>query len=162
MKFNIRPIAPSDCSPVTKLIQELAEFEKLSHLLETNAERLHEALFGHAQFLYGLVGTVEENVVGYALYFRSYSTFIGKPGFYLEDLYVQPQFRGIGIGKSLLKSIANQALQLDYRRFEWTVLDWNQPAIEFYQSIGARALDEWKLYRLDKEKLEKFGAAGGT
>jgi GNAT superfamily N-acetyltransferase len=156
MKFNIRPIAANDCSPVTALIQELAEFEKLSHLIETTPDRLHEAVFGEDHFLYGLVATIEEKVVAYALYFRSYSTFIGKPGFYLEDLYVQPQFRGMGIGKNMLKTIAKQAVEKGYRRFEWTVLDWNQPAIDFYESIGARGLKEWILYRMDGENLKRF------
>jgi GNAT superfamily N-acetyltransferase len=156
VNYTIRPIAPSDCFATTELIRELAEFEKLGHLVESQPELLQNALFGKEAFLFGLVATIDEKVVAYALYFRSYSTFIGKPGFYLEDLYVQPQYRGIGIGKSMLQTIARQAVELGYRRFEWTVLDWNKPAIDFYESIGARGLKEWILYRMDGEHLQNF------
>jgi len=135
MSFLIRPIELSDCDSVTELIKELADFEKLTHLLETTTERLNDVLFGSDPFLFGLVATINEKIVAYALYFRSYSTFIGKPGFYLEDLYVQPQYRGGGIGKSMLQTIARQAIELGYRRFEWTVLDWNKPAIDFMNQL---------------------------
>jgi GNAT superfamily N-acetyltransferase len=149
----IRPATPADVPRIYDLLRELAEYERLSHAVEATAESLHAALFGRHPAGEALIAEVEGQTVGYALYFTTFSTFVGRPGMYLEDLYVQPHARGRGIGRQLLAKLAELAVERGYGRLEWAVLDWNQPSIEFYKRLGARAMSEWTVYRLSGADL---------
>ncbi len=149
----IRKAEPGDIPVIINLIKELAEFEKLSHLVTDSEEGLRESLFGKEKFVEVYLAEYDGNIAGQALFFKNYSTFLGKPGIYLEDLYVKPEFRGKGIGKELLLKVISIAKERNYGRVEWSVLDWNKPAIDFYNSIGAVMLDEWKIFRLTSDKF---------
>lgn len=149
----IRKAEPGDIPVILSLIKELAEFEKLSHLVTDSEEGLRESLFGKEKFVEVYLAEYDGNIAGQALFFKNYSTFLGKPGIYLEDLYVKPEFRGKGIGKELLLKVISIAKERNYGRVEWSVLDWNKPAIDFYNSIGAVMLDEWKIFRLTSDKF---------
>lgn len=151
--LKIRFADESDTSKIFSLIKELAEYEKLSHLVTTSEEELKITLFGNEKFVEILVAEYDLKIVGQALFFKNFSTFLGKPGIYLEDLYVKPDFRGKGIGKALLEKVISIAKERNYGRVEWSVLDWNKPAIEFYKNIGAELLDDWKIFRLTAEKF---------
>ncbi len=151
--LRIRKAEPSDITVILSLIKELAEFEKLSHLVTDSEEGLRASLFGKEKFVEVYLAEYDGNIAGQALFFKNYSTFLGKPGIYLEDLYVKPEFRGKGIGKALLMKVINIAKERNYGRVEWSVLDWNKPAIDFYSSIGAVMLDEWKIFRLTSDKF---------
>lgn len=158
---SIRSATAADVPLILSLIQSLAEYEKLSHEVKATEERLLATLFpatGNpaAECLITHVGEV---AAGFALYFTNYSTFLAKPGLYLEDLFVKPEFRGRGVGKSLLAHLAALANRRGYGRMEWTVLDWNQPAIEFYESFGARRLREWEICRLTGPALAQYRQA---
>jgi GNAT superfamily N-acetyltransferase len=144
---------------LVELIGELAEYERARDEVEIDDVMLERALFGPEPSVFARVATVDDLVVGMALYYRSFSTWTGRPGIYLEDLYVRPAHRGLGIGRALLASLARLALDEDCRRLEWSVLDWNQPAIAFYQSIGAVATDEWTRYRLAGLALREFASS---
>jgi len=157
----IRPAAPQDVGAIIDLIRELAEFEKLSHLVEVTPATLDEHMFGARPVIEGLVGEVAGDVVAYALYFTNFSTFLGKPGLYLEDLYVRPAQRGLGIGRQLLVRLAEQANARGYGRFEWSVLDWNETAIGFYEKLGAMVLPDWRICRLTGEALQRYAADRG-
>ena len=148
------------CRTSTRLLKELAEYERLSHAVEATAESLHDALFGRHPAAEALIADVDGQTVGYALYFTTFSTFVGRPGMYLEDLYVQPHARGRGIGRQLLAQLAKLAVERCYGRLEWAVLDWNQPSIEFYKRLGARAMSEWTVYRLSGTELAALAQAG--
>lgn len=147
-KIVIRKALPADVPAIISLIKELAEYERLSQEVEITELQLHNALFGSETFAEVLIAEFESEISGYALYFNNFSTFKGKPGIYLEDLFVKPDFRGKGIGKALFESIIKTAKEKNYGRVEWSVLKWNKPAIEFYESRGAAGLDDWKIYRL--------------
>ncbi|MFO7525218.1 MAG: GNAT family N-acetyltransferase [Ignavibacteriaceae bacterium] len=147
-KILIRKAIPSDVPAIIYLINELAEYEKLSQEVEITELQLHNALFGNETFTEVLIAEFESAISGYALFFKNFSTFKGKPGIYLEDLFVKPDFRGKGIGKALFESIIKTAKEKNYGRVEWSVLKWNQPAINFYEARGAAALDDWTIYRL--------------
>lgn len=147
-KIVIRKVLPTDIPAIIRLINELAEYEKLLHEVIITADNLHTALFGSEAFVDILVAEYILEIIGYALYFKNFSTFKGKPGIYLEDLFVKPEFRGKGFGKALFESIIKTAKEKNYGRVEWSVLNWNQPAIDFYKARGAVALDDWKTYRL--------------
>ncbi|MCZ7610451.1 MAG: GNAT family N-acetyltransferase [Ignavibacterium sp.] len=149
----IRFAEKSDTPIIFSLIKQLAEYEKLLDKVITTEERIKQSIFGNNQFIEVLIAEFEGKAVGYALFFKNYSTFLGKAGIYLEDLFVLPDYRGKGIGKSLLKKIISIAKQRDYGRVEWSVLDWNVSAIEIYKKIGAEPLDEWKIFRLTSDKL---------
>ncbi len=149
----IRFAEKSDTPIIFSLIKQLAEYEKLSDKVITTEERIKQSIFGNDQFIEVLIAEFEGKAVGYALFFKNYSTFLGKAGIYLEDLFVLPDYRGKGIGKSLLKKIISIAKQRDYGRVEWSVLDWNVSAIEIYKKIGAEPLDEWKIFRLTSDKF---------
>lgn len=149
----IRFAEKSDTPIIFSLIKQLAEYEKLSDKVITTEERIKQSIFGNNQFIEVLIAEFEGKAVGYALFFKNYSTFLGKAGIYLEDLFVLPDYRGKGIGKSLLKKIISIAKQRDYGRVEWSVLDWNVSAIEIYKKIGAEPLDEWKIFRLTSDKF---------
>jgi len=149
--MQIRPATPADVATVFELICALAEYEKLSHLVSGSAADLQQYLFGPEAVAVVLLAEVEEHPgspVGFALYFRSFSTFLTRPGIYLEDLFVRPEFRGRGIGKALLVRVAQEAVAKGYGRLEWMVLDWNDPAIEFYRRMGAKQHPEWILNRV--------------
>lgn len=144
----IRHASIDDVAVLIQFIQELAEYERLSHTLTVNADRLREHLFGDRPCIEALVAEVDGDPAGFALFYTSYSTFQCQPGIYLEDIFVRPAFRGRGLGRSLLLSVAKIAVERDCGRMEWSVLDWNEPAIGFYQSLGAVPLDDWTKYRL--------------
>lgn len=154
----IRPARPEDVPRVFEMILELSEYERLRHKVTGNAELLHQHLFGDPRYLEALVVEAEEGLVGYALFFTTYSTFLTRPGYWLEDLYVEPGHRGRGYGKKLLQEIARMAKEKGFGRVDWTVLDWNQPSIEFYESLGAGPLSDWHIYRLDGDALERFAS----
>lgn len=150
----IRPASPTDVPAILALIQELAEYEKLRHECVATEDQLAESLFCENAKVFSKVAEVDGTIVGFTLYFLNFSTFLGKHGIYLEDLYVKPEFRGSGIGKALLLDLAKECERNGYGRFEWSVLDWNEPSIGFYKSLGAVPMDEWTVYRLTGEKLE--------
>ena len=154
----IRLATAADVPAIVQLIRALSEYEKLSHQVVVDEARLREHLFGARPYAEVLLAEDEGRVVGYALFFHSYSTFLGRPSLYLEDLFVLPELRGRGHGKALLSRLARIAVDRDCGRFEWMVLDWNTPAIQFYESLGASLVPEWKLCRMTGEALEQFAA----
>lgn len=152
--MQIRPATIDDCALILKLICELAEFEQLLHEVQTTESDLREHLFGAAPRAEAVMVEADQQVAGFALYFHNFSTFVGKPGLYLEDLYIRPAFRGRGYGKRLMQYLARLALARDCGRFEWWVLDWNSPAIEFYRSLGAQPMSDWTVQRISGRALE--------
>jgi GNAT superfamily N-acetyltransferase len=156
--FLLRPAEPRDCGELDRLIRELAEYEKLAHMAVGNPETLHAALFGARPACEAVMAERHGRAVGFALYFTTFSTFLSKPGLYLEDLFVEPGHRGLGIGKALLRHLAALAVARDYGRFEWRVLDWNEPSIRFYESLGGKVLPEWQLVRMT---ATEFSALAG-
>jgi len=157
--FVIRPAEPGDAAAIWRFVQELAEYEKLSHVVEASAADLARDLFGPSPRVFCDLAEAEGEPVGFALWFYSYSTFKGRHGVYLEDLYVRPDARGRGAGKALLRSLARRCLAEGLGRLEWAVLDWNAPAIGFYDALGAQALDEWIVRRLTGEALARLAAS---
>ncbi|MBK7632716.1 MAG: GNAT family N-acetyltransferase [Ignavibacteriales bacterium] len=149
----IRFANKEDVPAIFSLIEELAEFEKLSNQIRTNEAELKQTLFGVERFVEILIAEFDGQIVGQALFFKNFSTFLGKPGIYLEDLYVKPKMRGKGVGKALLDKIISIAKERNYGRVEWSVLDWNESAINFYKKIGAVPMEEWKLFRLTSDKF---------
>ena len=152
-KIFIRSATENDIPVIFALIKELAEFEKLADQIKTSEGELRNTLFGKDRFVEILLAEYEQKVVGQALFFKNFSTFLGRPGIYLEDLYVKPDMRGKGIGKALLDKIISIAKERNYGRVEWSVLDWNEPAIDFYKKIGAKPLDDWTIFRLTADKF---------
>jgi GNAT superfamily N-acetyltransferase len=152
-RFLIRPAAPGDVDELLRLIRDLAEYEKLAHMAAGTPPMLHEALFGARPSCEAIVAELGGRSVGFALYFTTFSTFLCKPGVYLEDLFVEPAHRGAGIGKALLRSLAAIAIKRDCGRFEWRVLDWNEPSIRFYRSLGATLMPEWQLVRMTRPEI---------
>lgn len=152
-KIFVRSATENDVPIMFALIKELADYEKLSDQISTSEEQLKNTLFGVDSFVEVLIAEFEGKTVGYALFFKNFSTFLGKPGFYLEDLYVKPDIRGKGIGKALLDKIISLAKERNYGRVEWSVLDWNESAIDFYKKIGAKPLDNWTIFRLTSDKF---------
>lgn len=150
---TVRTAIIDDVPLLLALIRELAEFEKLSHEVVATEAQLRETLFGPRPAAEVLIGEVEGRPVGFALFFSSYSTFLAKPGLYLEDLYVQPAWRSRGLGRLLLGHMARIAIQRDYGRMEWSVLDWNEKAIRLYRSLGADPMSEWTVQRLSGKPL---------
>ena len=150
---TIRSAVESDVATIVGFIRELAEFEELTHEVVIEADDLSSALFAPNPVAEAVIVEIEGDAVGFALFFRSFSTFLGRPGLYLEDLYVKPRFRGRGVGKALLTYLARTATERGYGRIEWAVLDWNQRAIAFYERIGATPLAEWATYRLTGQAL---------
>jgi len=155
-RFLIRAAAPADVAELLRLIHALAVYEKLEHLAVGTPPQLHEALFGKRPVCEALVAEVEGRAVGFALYFATFSTFLCKPGLYLEDLFVEPAHRGCGIGKALLKRLAAITVERGGGRFEWRVLDWNEPSIRFYESMGATIMPEWQLVRMTRPEIESL------
>ena len=150
---TIRAAVPADVPAIVGLIRELAEFEHLSHLVKVTPQSLEPHLFGARPVAEALVVELDRQVVAFALFFTNFSTFLGQPGLYLEDLYVQPAHRRCGIGRALLRQLATLAVQRQYGRFEWSVLDWNQDAISFYTSMGATLMTDWRICRVAGESL---------
>ena len=162
MSITIRQATPDDATAIYDMIYELAVYEKAPEEVVTTAEEIRETLFGNGSKTEALICEVAGKAVGYAVFFTSYSTWLGRNGIYMEDLYVTPEFRGRGAGKALLRTIAQLAVKRECGRLEWSVLDWNQPAIDFYLSIGAVAQSEWVRYRLDGAALAAFAERGGN
>ena len=155
----IRPARPVDLPLIASLIRELAEYEHLSHEVRFDEAMLGEQLFGPRPYAEVLIGEVDGEAVGFALFFHSFSTFEGRPGIYLEDLFVRPAARGKGLGKALLVALARIAVERGCARLEWWVLDWNEPSIGFYKSLGARPMDEWTVMRVDGDALSELAGA---
>lgn len=152
----LRPATPADVPAIVGLIGELAAFEQLTHLLRVTPERLHPHLFGERPVAECLVGEVGGRVVAFALFFTNFSTFLAQPGLYLEDLYVQPAHRGSGLGQALLERLGRLAVERGCGRFEWSVLDWNENAIRFYQRMGATVMPDWRICRVSGDGLARF------
>ena len=154
----IRAAEPRDVGTILALMRELAEFEKLTHLFVATEDDLADALFGTRPAAEALVAERDGTLVGYELFFHNYSTFLGRRGLYLEDLYVQPSQRGTGLGTAMLRQLAALAVERRCARFEWSVLDWNQPAIDFYEKMGATVLPDWRIVRVTGDALNTLAA----
>lgn len=155
---HIHPAQPEDAARILGLIRELAEYEKLAHEVVATEADLRNSLFGERPMAECVLAEVDGEMAGFALFFHNFSTFLGRPGLYLEDLYVKPQLRGRGIGRKLLAHLARLALERRCGRFEWAVLDWNEPAKGFYRNLGARLLTDWRINRMDGAALQKLAA----
>jgi len=157
--FDIRPAEPAAVPHLVELIRGLAEYERLGHLVQCTQADLHDALFGPRPAVEALLAWAGAGVcAGFALYFHNYSTFLGRRGLYLEDIYVRPEFRGRGCGKALLIRLAHLACERGCGRFEWSVLDWNRDAQRFYESLGASVLPDWRIVRVTGEALARLAA----
>lgn len=159
-KLSIRPAQPSDVAHIHAMIVELAVFEKLEHLVVATEALLHEGLFGSKPSCEAIIGEADGEVVTFALFFHNFSTFLTKKGLYLEDLYVRQAHRGKGYGSAMLKKLAEIAVERNCGRFEWCVLDWNEPAIKFYKAMGAEILPDWRVCRVTGEALTKLALPG--
>lgn len=151
--FSIRDASADDVPLILSFIRELAEYEKRSSEVVANETVIRQNLFGERRFAEVIIGEFRNDPVSFAVFFHNFSTFLGKPGIYLEDLYVQPGMRGLGVGKTMLSYLANLALERDCGRLEWSVLGWNQPALKFYDSIGAEPMSEWTVQRITGDSL---------
>jgi GNAT superfamily N-acetyltransferase len=151
--LSLRTAQPADCALILSFIRELADYEKLAHEVVATEAGLREQLFGATPRAEVVIAELDGAPVGFALYFHNFSTFTGRAGIYLEDLYVRPAARGAGVGRRLMQHLAKVAVQRNCARFEWAVLDWNEPAIRFYRSIGAIGMDSWRVQRLAGEAL---------
>ncbi len=158
MTVHIREAVAADIHLIHGFIKALADYEKLAHEVRTDVKLLERHLFGPRPMAEVLIAEHEEQAVGFALFFHNFSTFEGKPGIYLEDLFVNPEARGLGAGKALLSRLAQLAVERECARLEWWVLDWNEPSITFYKSLGARLMDEWTVMRVDGDALESLAA----
>ena len=152
----MRPAEKRDVGVIMGFIKELAEYESLAHEVVADELSLERSLFGEHPVAEALIAEFETTPIGFALYFPTFSTFVGRPGLYLEDLYVRPNMRGKGVGTLLLQHVARLARERGCGRLEWSVLNWNQPAIRFYETLGARAMDDWTVYRLTDDHLSKL------
>lgn len=159
MTLTIRPATATDLPLIAQLIRDLADYEKLAHEVRFDEAVLGAKLFGARPYAEVVIGELDGAPQGFALFFHNFSTFEGKPGIYLEDLFVRPEARGAGLGKALLSHLAALALERDCARLEWSVLDWNEPAIGFYRKLGARLMDEWTVMRVDGADLAQLGAS---
>lgn len=155
-QIQIRPATPADVPLILTFIRELAEYEKLADRVVATDRDIHTALFGERPVAEAIIGSLDGESVGYALFFPTFSTFLGKPGLYLEDVYVRPAARGCGVGRKLLEHLARIAVERGWGRFEWSVLDWNEPSIAFYKKMGATPMDEWTVFRVSGEELVKL------
>jgi GNAT superfamily N-acetyltransferase len=162
VSLAIRPATPADLPLIAELIRALAEYEKLADEVRFDETVLGEKLFGPRPYAEVLIGEVDGQAQGFALFFHNFSTFEGRPGIYLEDLFVRPEAREGGLGKALLGELARIALQRDCARLEWSVLDWNEPSIGFYKTLGARPMDEWTVMRVDGTALAALAESGAA
>jgi GNAT superfamily N-acetyltransferase len=158
MTVTIRPCRPDDAETLVTLIHELAVYERLEQFAKAKPEALRTHLFGPRPATEAILAEVDGTAAGFALFFATFSTFRGQPGLYLEDIFVRNEYRGRGIGKALLATVARLAVDRGCGRLEWSVLDWNAPAIGFYQSLGARPMDEWTVYRIEDEPLSRLAS----
>jgi GNAT superfamily N-acetyltransferase len=154
--INIKEATIEDSALILRFVKELAHYEKAENEVIATESDIKSSLFGHDSTANAVICSVNNKPIGFAVYFFNYSTWLGKNGLYLEDLYVSPEYRGVGAGKALLQNLAKIAVSKQCGRFEWSVLDWNEPAINFYQAIGAKPQDEWVGYRLTGKNLENF------
>ena len=157
--ITVRPATDNDVPLILSLIQELAEYERLRHEVVATEASIRSALFSGSSHVRALIACVGADPVGFAVYFYNFSTFLGRAGLYLEDLFVRPAWRRQGVGRQLLGELAKRAVAEGCGRLEWSVLDWNEPAIGFYRSIGARPMEEWTVYRLTGDALVRFASA---
>lgn len=162
LSLNIRPATEQDVPVILAFVKDLAIYEKLEHEVVANEALFREHLFGDRPVAEVLIAEWDHEAVGFALFFNNFSTFLGRPGIYLEDLFVLPAMRGRGVGKSLLAYLAQLAVSRGCGRLEWSVLDWNEPAIQFYRSIGAAPMDEWTVQRLTGAALEALATKSDT
>jgi GNAT superfamily N-acetyltransferase len=153
MNFQIRPATANDIPLISQFIKELAEYEKLAHEVTATDDTLRANLFGSRKTAEVLLAFENDQPVGFALFFQNFSTFLGKPGIYLEDLFVRPRFRGRGYGKALMIELARIAHERDCGRFEWAALNWNKTAIDFYTGLGAKPMSDWTVFRLTKNEI---------
>ena len=156
MTVTIRPAEPADVAVIAELIRGLAVYERLEHEVTMSEAELERSLFGERRYAETLLAELDGRPVGFALYFHNFSTFLGRPGLYLEDLFVQPEHRGHGVGRALLQRLAQVAVERGCARLEWVVLDWNESAIGFYEKLGARPNSEWTTYRLTGDPLREL------
>jgi GNAT superfamily N-acetyltransferase len=157
--MTVRPVRPDDVPTVLRLVRELAAYEKAEHEAQATAEQLSAALFGDAPALFGHVALAPDGqIAGFALWFLNFSTWRGTHGIHLEDLYVSPTSRGTGLGRELLRTLAQECVDRGWSRLEWSVLDWNTPSIDFYEAAGAVPMDEWTVFRLTDDALSRFAA----
>ena len=154
--ITLRPATRADIPQILDFIRGLAEYEKLAHEAVATPALLEQHLFGERPAAEVVIAEADGTPAGFALFFHSFSTFLGQPGLYLEDLFVYPRYRGLGLGKRLMVHLARLALERGCGRFAWSVLDWNTPAIDFYRSIGARPMDEWTVQRIDGQALREL------
>lgn len=159
MTRAIRPATAADLPLIAQFIRDLADYEKLAHEVRFDEAKLGEKLFGARPYAEVVIGELGGSPQGFALFFHNFSTFEGRPGIYLEDLFVRPEARGSGLGKALLAHLAGLVVERDCARLEWSVLDWNAPAIGFYQSLGAKLMDEWTVMRVDGDALTALAAS---
>ena len=159
--LTLRAATPGDVPLILRFIRELADYERLLHEVEATEERLRETLFGPRAYAEVVIAETQGEPQGFALFFHNYSTFLAKPGIYLEDLYVRPEARGRGIGRRLLAHLARLAKERGCGRLEWWVLDWNEPARRFYRSLGAEAMDEWTVHRVAGDALDRLASEAG-
>lgn len=160
MSLSIRAARRGDSALVFAFVRELAEYEKLAHEVDATEDAISSALFSDAPRLCCDIADWDGEPAGFAVWFLNFSTFRGRHGIYVEDIFVRPAYRGRGIGKALLARLARRCVEQDYARCDWAVLDWNAPSIAFYRSIGAQVLDEWKICRLSGEALGRFAQSG--
>jgi GNAT superfamily N-acetyltransferase len=160
IEIEIRGAAEDDVPLILSLIRELAEYERLSHEVSATEETLRDSLFGERRVAETLLAYLGDDPAGFVLFFHNFSTFLGRPGIYLEDLYVRPEFRGAGVGRAFLRCLAKLAKDRGCGRLEWSVLDWNEPAIRFYEALGAVPMADWTVYRLAGEALDELADEG--
>jgi GNAT superfamily N-acetyltransferase len=158
-EYSIRPATVEDSPLILRFIRELADYERLLGEVTATETLIRQFLFGDPPRAEALIGEFRGDPVGFALFFHNFSTFVSRPGIYIEDIYVRPEFRGRGFGKAFFVHLAQLAIERGCGRIEWAVLTWNEPAIEFYLTLGARPMDEWKVFRLDSESFRRL--AGG-
>jgi GNAT superfamily N-acetyltransferase len=155
MPLAIRPATPNDASLILRFIRELAEYEKLAHEVVATEDDLKRHLFGDSPKAEVFIAEEGAEALGFCLFFHNFSTFLGRPGFYIEDVYVTPAARGKGAGLALMKAVVAAAKERGYGRVEWSALDWNTPAIDFYAKLGARCMSEWSVFRLTQNDFDK-------
>jgi diamine N-acetyltransferase len=160
VSVKVRPSKPADASLIYSLVRELADYERLAHEVDSTEQQIAAALFGPQPRLFCDIAEWDGEPVGFALWFLNFSTFRGRHGLYLEDIFVRPALRGKGIGKALMQNLARHCVDKNLARFEWTVLEWNKPSIEFYRSIGADVLNDWRVCRMSGEALATFAGQG--
>ncbi|KTE17287.1 GNAT family N-acetyltransferase [Sphingopyxis sp. H115] len=159
MTLSIRPATPADLPLIAEFIRDLAAYEQLAHEVRFDEAKLGANLFGPRPYAEVVIGEIDGSPQGFALFFHNFSTFEGRPGIYLEDLFVRPEARGSGLGKALLSHLAKLGVERGCARLEWSVLDWNTPSIGFYQSLGAKLMDEWTVMRVDGDALTKLAVS---